>query len=279
MVYSWSNFSHTRVFCLRPFSFSSKIEKHTHRWRSYILTGYRLLPVSGFKICNCGVHSWSECSKPKSAKQRGWGITVYVFGRVNRIKLQTSWLVTLATIWSTHSQLSVLPPSIKVFILYVNGPDAKWCSQWSACRSKCGKERLTQTKAPEHWIPSLNLSVCFSHLIIKAERVAEARTHFVCCAGEAADALVCAHGTHLLCEWVAQRCSRPDTDLYGATSFLELTNDALHPVVAADHHGDPVTQLRLRGRGQGCGTGKCETWPNDVLHVDKLTNQYFIPFF
>lgn len=45
-----------------------------------------------------------------------------------------------------------------------------------------------------------------------------------------------------------QAQQQSDTDLYDTTGFLELTNDALHPVVVTNHHGDPVTQLCLGGK-------------------------------
>lgn len=53
--------------------------------------------------------------------------------------------------------------------------------------------------------------------------------------------------TRLLHELAVGSLQQLDTDLYGTTGFLELTNDALDPVVVTNHHGDPVTQFRLGG--------------------------------
>lgn len=72
-------------------------------------------------------------------------------------------------------------------------------------------------------------------------------------------------GARCVSEWPAL-----DTDLYGTASFLQLTDDALHPVVAADHHGDAVTQLRLRQKERKRkreATARREIGPGDVLPV------------
>lgn len=96
----------------------------------------------------------------------------------------------------------------------------------------------------------LTISLSKSHRQIKAERVAVTRTHYVClyvCAGECRCISACTE--HALAARVSgQALQQLDTDLYGTTSFLKLTHDALHPVIVTNHHGNPITQLRLGGK-------------------------------